>query len=157
MILAGKILNISRMEKKIFIFMLFIFSCFGFLFSQGNTLIPFTVTVDNVAEGQGKVYIAVYATSESYKKEKPDYTFTGDGNGKSLIWETSLPEGQYLVAVFQDLNGNKKLDTKIFGIPKEPVALSEWDGKGIPKGWEEQSFYIKGGNPVDVVLALSIY
>lgn len=118
-------------------------TCFEFMFSNENHLVPVSIAVNNIAENRGELYIAVYSTKESYKQEKPDYSFIGAGEEESLVWETFLPEGRYLVAVFQDLNGNKKLDTKLFGIPKEPVALTGWDGKGIPKGWEEQSFNIK--------------
>lgn len=155
--LKSKMLRINGMEKKLFCLMLVLLTCFGFVFSQENHLIPVSITVNGITEGKGNVYIAVYSTKESYKQEKPDYSFIGAGEEESLVWETFLPEGKYLVAVFQDLNGNKKLDTKLFGIPKEPVALTGWDGKGIPKGWEGQSFVIKDGNPVDIVLTLSLY
>jgi len=52
-----------------------------------------------------------------------------------------LDEGQYAVMAFHDLNGNSKLDTNIFGFPKEP-----WGGSlnvsrvvGKPK-WEQARF-----------------
>lgn len=131
------------MDRKLFIILLILLTCFEFMFSNENHLVPVSIAVNNIAENRGELYIAVYSTKESYKQEKPDYSFIGAGEEESLVWETFLPEGRYLVAVFQDLNGNKKLDTKLFGIPKEPVALTGWDGKGIPKGWEEQSFNIK--------------
>jgi uncharacterized protein (DUF2141 family) len=35
----------------------------------------------------------------------------------------------YAAAGFQDLNGNKKLDTGIFGIPIEPVCVSDYNHK----------------------------
>ena len=150
-------LNINDMKKKLFCLMPVLFTLFGLVFSQENPLIPVSIAVNSIAKGKGNVYIAVYSTKESYKQEKPDYSFIGAGEEESLVWETFLPEGRYLVAVFQDLNGNKKLDTKLFGIPNEPVALSGWNGKGFPKGWKEQSFNIKAGNPVDIILNLVFY
>ena len=36
-----------------------------------------------------------------------------------------LPKGKYAVAIFQDENKNGKMDTGIFGIPKEPYAFSK--------------------------------
>ncbi len=35
-----------------------------------------------------------------------------------------LPPGQYAVSVYQDLNGNHKLDMGLMGIPKEPLGAS---------------------------------
>jgi uncharacterized protein (DUF2141 family) len=35
-----------------------------------------------------------------------------------------LPYGKYAVSVFQDINGNEKLDKGLFGIPAEPFAFS---------------------------------
>ena len=37
---------------------------------------------------------------------------------------TEVPFGEYAVAVFQDANGNGKLDTDFFGRPKEPFGIS---------------------------------
>lgn len=159
MIIEGKILNIKIVwiGNYLLFYWFCLLACFEFMFSNENHLVPVSIAVNNIAENRGELYIAVYSTKESYKQEKPDYSFIGAGEEESLVWETFLPEGRYLVAVFQDLNGNKKLDTKLFGIPKEPVALTGWDGKGIPKGWEEQSFNIKAGNPVDIILNLVFY
>lgn len=36
----------------------------------------------------------------------------------------SLPPGRYAVAVYLDLNNNRKLDKNLLGIPKEPVGVS---------------------------------
>ncbi len=35
-----------------------------------------------------------------------------------------LAPGRYAVSVYQDVNGNHKLDSGLFGIPKEPVGAS---------------------------------
>lgn len=145
------------MDMKLFIISLVLLTCFEFMFSNENHLVPVSIAVNNIAENRGELYIAVYSVKESYKQEKPDYSFIGRVSEKSLVRETLLPEGDYLIAVFQDLNGNKELDTKLFGIPNEPVALSGWNGKGFPKGWKEQSFNIKAGNPVDIILNLVFY
>jgi uncharacterized protein (DUF2141 family) len=37
---------------------------------------------------------------------------------------TELPPGDYAVSVYEDLNGNHKLDHNILGIPREPVGAS---------------------------------
>ena len=49
-----------------------------------------------------------------------------------------LPPGRYAIAVFQDLNGNGKLDQSFFGVPKEPYGFSrDAEGSGLtPPGFE---------------------
>ena len=43
---------------------------------------------------------------------------------QQLHIDTDLPPGTYAVSVYEDLNGNHKLDRNIFGIPREPVGAS---------------------------------
>jgi uncharacterized protein (DUF2141 family) len=38
--------------------------------------------------------------------------------------DTNLPPGIYAVSVYEDLNGNHKLDRNFVGIPREPVGVS---------------------------------
>ena len=37
---------------------------------------------------------------------------------------------------------------------KEPVALSNWSGKGLPGGWDKQKVQITGENNNNIVLQL---
>jgi len=48
--------------------------------------------------------------------------------------EVVLPVGEYLVAAFQDTNNNGRLDTNIFGVPRESAGLTNYTG-GIPRGF----------------------
>jgi len=43
---------------------------------------------------------------------------------QDLHIDTDLPPGIYAVSVYEDLNGNHKLDRNILGIPREPVGAS---------------------------------
>ena len=56
-----------------------------------------------------------------------------DGMAK-VVFE-NLPHGEYAISAYHDENGNGKLDTGMFGIPKEPIGTSN-DAKirfGPPK------------------------
>lgn len=44
--------------------------------------------------------------------------------GVAAVTLTGLPHGEYAVSVFHDVNGNGKLDTGLFGLPKEPIGTS---------------------------------
>jgi uncharacterized protein (DUF2141 family) len=43
---------------------------------------------------------------------------------QQLRIETDLPPGTYAVSVYEDRNGNHKLDHNFIGVPKEPVGVS---------------------------------
>ena len=41
-----------------------------------------------------------------------------------------MPSGAYSVSVYQDRNGNKELDTNLFGVPTEAYGFSN-DARGL--------------------------
>ena len=57
--------------------------------------------------------------------------------------DTDLPPGTYAVSVYEDLNGNHKLDHNLFGIPREPVGASNNPPARIgPPRFNECSFHV---------------
>jgi uncharacterized protein (DUF2141 family) len=110
--------------------LLFMFSVFAsYCFSQ---TVNITVEVTNVAVNGGKVYLAIFASAEEFRKEEPSLAFDlGDGNSV-LIKQLSLPPGDYVISAFQDENGNQKLDYGMFGVPREMIGLSNYFGRGLP-------------------------
>ena len=63
----------------------------------------------------------------------------------SVECEFVLPEGEYVISIYQDLNANGKLDTNLVGIPKEPVGISGYSGSGIPGGFDKLKMKIDAG------------
>lgn len=64
-------------------------------------------------------------------------------NGASTVVLSGLPYGEYAVSAYHDRNGNGRLDTGLFGIPKEPIGTSN-DAKirfGPPK-YEDAVFTV---------------
>lgn len=61
----------------------------------------------------------------------------GDGGTLTVSFD-ELACGRYAVAVVHDENGNGKLDTKIFGIPREGLGSSR-DARGLfgPPGFDD--------------------
>jgi uncharacterized protein (DUF2141 family) len=97
---------------------------FFLVISIGNLLTQtLTIQVENTVPGNGDLMVGVYNDEGSY----PDTYFRGEKvivtDGVMIITITSLPKGTYAVAVYQDKNGNEKLD-KILGIPTEKYGLS---------------------------------
>ena len=63
--------------------------------------------------------------------------------GRSMIRFEDLAHGEYAISVYHDRNGNGKLDTGLFGIPKEPLGTSN-DAKirfGPPR-YEDAAFIL---------------
>jgi len=118
--------------KKVVIFLVLTFALSGLCFSQTDNTVNVTVEVNNIVANGGKVYLVVFFTPESFHKEKPDLAVEIPSDKPSAIKEGPLPRGECVLFVFQDANNNLKLDTGLFGIPKEKFGISNYFGKGIP-------------------------
>ena len=99
---------------------------------------PIQVEVLSSTTG-GKVYLAVYDNPDDFDEEvhlvnaSTELAATADRAELAL----QLPEaGRYVLAAFQDLNGNGKLDRNFFGVPTEPYGFS----KLPPTKWRAPSF-----------------
>ncbi|WP_347084338.1 DUF2141 domain-containing protein [Bacteroides uniformis] len=76
------------------------------------------------------LYVAIYNSEETFMK-KPLTAFRIDVKDTSLsIPCQGLPTGTYAISLFQDENGNGKLDTAVFGIPTEKYGFSN-DAQGV--------------------------
>lgn len=99
--------------------------------------------INNVKQNKGKIFIAVYNKAESYKKQIPDIPIIIEAKSNFLSIDIDIPKGDYVFSVFQDINNNNKLDTNLVGMPKEPVGISNFDGKGIPGSFKKLNMKIE--------------
>ena len=110
-------------------------------FSQNNVNVVINVT--NAEVGGGMVYLAIFANAEEFRKEEPFLAFELGDNSSVLSKNVSLPAGEYVVSAFQDANGNQAMDYNRLGIPRELVAISNFDGRGFPsKNFNRQKIRI---------------
>ncbi|KRO33920.1 MAG: hypothetical protein ABS21_00690 [SAR86 cluster bacterium BACL1 MAG-121105-bin34] len=82
----------------------------------------------------GTLMLALYDNPEDYensvKKEKQSEVGVLAGieayieSQKLSQFTLDLPDGSYAIALFIDLNGNKKIDKNFLGIPKEQYGFS---------------------------------
>jgi acyl-CoA reductase-like NAD-dependent aldehyde dehydrogenase/uncharacterized protein (DUF2141 family) len=87
-----------------------------------------TVDVRLTEHAHGELAYLVFASSSGFPDERKMAIRRGflpilDG-AQQLRIETHLLPGTYAVSVYEDLNGNQKLDRNLIGIPKEPVGVS---------------------------------
>ena len=101
-------------------------------FSQTKNVQTITVEVHQVIKNSGTVHISVSFSEEAYKKRKPDLMLQCEPVSRIIQEEITVPTGDCVINVYQDLNGNGKCDNNLLGIPKEPVGITNWDGKGPP-------------------------
>lgn len=112
-----------------------------------------SVTVSNVKVGKGNVRVGLFDQEDGFPNGK---IFRGEvatsKTGAVTVVFKDLEPGVYAVSVFQDLNGNKKLDKNFVGIPKEPYGFSgKWKSGGSSFG--KAAFELKpGGAAVSIVL-----
>ena len=123
------------MNKKIVSLAFLTLLCIGNLFAGNN--ITFTLDITGINVNDGKIYVKIYSNESDYKKDIPYISFTLESVSKNITYSFDIPEGEYLIALFQDTNNNGMLDTNFLNVPKEPVGLSNYNG-GIPGGFNKQ-------------------
>lgn len=119
------------------------------LFAQD---VKVNLQINNVKINDGRVFIAIYNKAESYKKQNPDIPIIVDSKTNPLSIDLEIPEGEYVFSVFQDLDNNDKLNTNIVGMPKEPVGISNFDGKGIPGTFKKLKMKIDKNTKISINL-----
>lgn len=123
-----------KILKKILLAVIFLI-CLGFIKIYAEDL-TVAVEINGIKINSGTIYVAVFNSPDAMRKQMPfRQAIIGDIASQALL-EFSVPSGDYVVSVFQDLNENGKLDTNFLGIPREPVGLSNHSG-GIPGNFDK--------------------
>ena len=135
--------------KKIVLLLLIQIVCGIFLFAEEKKLI---VQITNVTSEEGQIILAIYNSSENYDKRIAFQEVKLKPEIDTVIFETNVPDGEYLVMLVHDINNNGKLDTSFIGMPKEPVGLSNYDGKGIPGKFKKHKFSVNENTEIIIPL-----
>ena len=139
--------------KKIVLLLLIQIVCGIFLFAEETAgEKKLTVEITNVASEEGQIILAIYNSSENYDKRIAYQEVKLKPEIDTVIFETNVPDGQYLVMLVHDINNNGKLDTSFIGMPKEPVGLSNYDGKGIPGKFKKHKFSVNENTEIIIPL-----
>ena len=99
------------------------------------------VEVRNLHAGQGMLMIAAYADAASFNKA-PVVATQMKVDGETMTFPLcGLTGDTVALTLYQDLNGNGKLDANVLGIPSEPWGASgkpaamsapTWDTTSVP-------------------------
>lgn len=83
--------------------------------------------MNGIKQGKGDILIAVFNGADGFPNETAkavQLLRAVPVNGKAELAVKKLPSGRYAVSLFQDTNGDGKLNTNIVGIPKEGYGVS---------------------------------
>lgn len=139
--------------KKIVLLLLIQIVCGIFLFAEETAEEKkLTVEITNVTSEEGQIILAIYNSSENYDKRIAFQEVKLKPEIDTVIFETNVPDGEYLVMLVHDINNNGKLDTSFIGMPKEPVGLSNYDGKGIPGKFKKHKFSVNENTEIIIPL-----
>ena len=139
--------------KKIVLLLLIQIVCGLFLFGEETAEEKkLTVQITNVTSEEGQIILAIYNSSENYDKRIAFQEVKLKPEIDTVVFETNVPDGEYLVMLVHDINNNGKLDTSFIGMPKEPVGLSNYDGKGIPGKFKKHKFSVNEDTSIIIPL-----
>ncbi len=99
------------------------------LLAQSSEEAHLRITVVNAGDTKGAIAFLVFASPDGFPNDKSKALRSGfepaAGSGQETTFDAGpLNPGRYAVSVYQDVNGNHKLDMNFFGIPREPVGAS---------------------------------
>ena len=89
---------------------------------------PVVIQITGLQDVSGDLYLTVYDSEDEWLgdnvvlQRKVDIEDARDG--ELVTVQIELAAGDYALSIFYDRNGNGKLDANFFGIPREPVAVS---------------------------------
>ena len=107
-----------------------------------------TITLTGIKDVKGVVQAGLYNSEAGYKKGGSVRGAKVDVKADTVtINYTNLPDGEYAVQLFHDVDGNGKMNANLFGMPTEPFAFSNNAvGNMGPAKWKDAKFTVSGSN-----------
>jgi len=104
--------------KNLLFMMIVCFSC-G-LFAQSKL----TVNIKGLKNNKGQVVVGLYQGEKNFLRKVYFGKVVSISNNEAVVEFDHLPSGEFAISLFHDENGNGKMETGWFGIPKEDYACS---------------------------------
>jgi uncharacterized protein (DUF2141 family) len=108
------------------------------LFFSSDNYATLTIQVQGLKQTKGQVQIAIYNDANKFLKIGNEYRAESVAATANALTYTAknLPNGEYAIAVFHDINSDGVLNLNFLGIPKEPYGFS----KNIKPMWSAPTF-----------------
>lgn len=103
----------------------------------------------NLKNSNGHVLYLIFDDEDGYPDKNAKSFKEGKISAPMALQEglnlTDLPDGDYAITAFHDENSNDKLDTGLFGIPKEGFAFSNNPSVFFgPPSYSKSKFKVQG-------------
>lgn len=111
------------------------------------------VEFNGMKSDSGNLYIALYDKEKDFLKKAIKGKIIEVHNKKATVYFNNVPKGEYAISAFHDENKNEKMDTNIFGIPKEPIGISN-NAKGFmgPPKFKNAKFLVQGNISLSITI-----
>lgn len=97
-------------------------------FGQNNEKIAFTLKITNVKDEKSTIHVGFYKKENNFPAQQ-QHTFAKEivpgKTGEVIVTWNDVPEGEYSLAIYQDLDNSGRMKTNMFGYPKEPFAFTQ--------------------------------
>ncbi|HMP98614.1 MAG TPA: DUF2141 domain-containing protein [Cyclobacteriaceae bacterium] len=113
-----------------------------------------TIQISNIRNERGQLIIAIFDNSKDFLDKPYMFVRTSAVSPELEVNFENLKFGEYALSIIHDENNNDKLDTNLFGVPKEGFGFSN-DAMGTfgPPSFEKSKINWFGGNePVKISL-----
>ena len=109
------------------------------------------ITVNNIVDA-GEIHIAIYDSKDAFEQDRGEQGRPAPGIVDGVVVPVGqgsfshtfdLPSGNYAVGIFHDVNGNNRLDTNLFGVPKEQYGFSnDASGRFGPPSFDDAAISV---------------
>ncbi|BAY19028.1 hypothetical protein NIES2109_51620 [Nostoc sp. HK-01] len=121
-----------------------------------------TIAVNNIRHQKGDICFRIYAGEKGFPMSNKSEVQSGCTKitGTSVIKKfPGLKHGTYAVAIVDDQNGDRKLNTDFFGIPKEGFGISKNPTVSVQTGtpkFRDASFLVNKNTSINIVMKYSL-
>jgi len=115
------------------------------------------VKVSGFRNRKGQVCVSLFDSKKGFPTDYTEALRTHRGaiKGNTVnLYFNNVPPGKYAIAVLHDENMNKKMDTTLFGFPKEGAGVSNnpKPRRGPPRHTDAE--FVLGGNPLKLQIKI---
>ena len=122
------------------------------LFSIATQSQTLQIQINKIRSDKGNILVSVYNSEKGFPYDGASCILMFSKKavkGNISITTTDLTPGRYAIALFHDVDGNRKLTTNMLGIPKEGYAFSNDASNffGVPS-FKDASFQFIGDTSI---------
>ena len=131
--------------KKLILMIALVAGAYGQGFGQINNNI--IVNVEHIISAEGSINVSIFNSEKTFLNT-PFLSKSKDANTGEMVFEfEGVPNGEYTISIYQDMNKNGELDKNLMGMPIEPYGVSK-EGRSMfgPPNYNDAKFTLAKEN-----------